>query len=286
MNLAIDTPALVLALAHVVIGMIVLVAAKLLKGVLSPYAMDQEMTARDNPAFGLAVAGYYLAVIAIYIGAMRPAPLDQGTAAALQELGLNVGWTLAGILALAASRYVMNATLISGGRCSDEVRARNVAAGAVECCVYLASGLILAGALHEQGGTAVTALVLFILSQAALILFGRLYQMWAGYSVSREICAGNVAAGVAFGLTLVALALLMFKATSGAFVDWTTNLAFFAFDAVAGFAMLMVLRWLTDLALVPDARIAEEIVRDRNINAGLLEGVVALSVGALILFVF
>jgi uncharacterized membrane protein YjfL (UPF0719 family) len=286
MNLAIDTPALGLALAHVVLGMIVLVAAKLLKGVLSPYKTDEELTAKDNPAFGLTVAGYYIAVTAIYIGAMRPAPVDQGTAVALQELGLNFGWTIAGVLALSASRFVMNAGLITGGRCSDEVRARNVAAGAVECCVYIASGLILAGALHGQGGTAVTALVLFIVSQAALILAGRLYQMWAGYSVSREICSGNLAAGTAFGLTLVALSLLMFKAASGPFIDWATTLSFFAFDAVAGFAMLMVLRWLTDLALMPNARIDEEIVRDRNVNAGLLEGAVALSAGALILFVF
>jgi hypothetical protein len=48
----------------------------------------------------------------------------------------------------------------------------------------------------------------------------------------------------------------------------------------------MVLRWLTDMALLPNARIADEIVRDRNVNAGLIEGAVALSVGALILFVF
>ena len=286
MNLAIDTTALVLALAHVVLGLVVLVVAKLLKGVLSPYKTDEELTAKDNPAFGLAVAGYYLAVVAIYIGAARPAPVDMGTAVALQALGLNFAWAVAGIVALAISRSVMNVALISGGRCSDEIRARNVAAGIVECCVYIASGLVLAGALHEPGGSALTALVFFVVSQVALLLFGRLYQMGAGYGISKEICSGNLAAGTAFGLTLVALSLLMLKATSGEFVDWATNLSFFAFDAVVGFILLMVLRWLTDLALMPNARIAEEIVRDRNVNAGLIEGAVALGVGALILFVF
>lgn len=286
MNLAIDTAALTLAFAHVVLGLVVLVVAKLLKGVLSPYKTDEELTAKDNPAFGLAVSGYYIAVIALYIGAARPAPVDMGTAVALQVLGLNFVWAVAGIVALAVSRTIMDAALVSGARCSDEVRARNVSAGAVECCVYIASGLVLAGALHEPGGSALTVLVFFILSQLALLLFGRLYQMWAGYGISREICSGNLAAGTAFGLTLVALSLLMLKATSGEFLDWATNLSFFAFDAVVGFILLMILRWLTDLALMPNAKIAEEIVRDRNVNAGLLEGAVALSVGALILFVF
>lgn len=286
MNPGIDSAALVLALSHVVLGLIVLVVAKLLKGALSPYKTDEELTAKDNPAFGFVVAGYYLAVIAIYIGAVRPAPVDLGTAVALQALGANFVWALGGTIALALSRTVMNVALISGARCSDEVRARNVGAGIVECCVYIASGLVLAGALRQQGATVVTAVVFFLLSQIALLLFGRLYQMWAGYAISREICGGNAAAGAAFGLTLIALSLLMLKATSGEFVDWATNLSFFAFDAIVGFILLMVLRWLTDLALMPNARIADEIVRDRNVNAGLLEGAVALAVGALILFVF
>jgi uncharacterized membrane protein YjfL (UPF0719 family) len=119
-----------------------------------------------------------------------------------------------------------------------------------------------------------------------LLLFGRLYQRFAGYPIAGEICSGNLAAGAAFGLTLVALSLLMVKATSGEFLDWQTNLAFFVFDAVVGFVMLMALRWLTDLALLPDARISEEIVRDRNVNVGVVEGVIAVSVALLILFVF
>jgi hypothetical protein len=40
------------------------------------------------------------------------------------------------------------------------------------------------------------------------------------------------------------------------------------------------------LALLPNARIAEEIVRDRNINVGLIEGVLAVGISAIILFVF
>jgi uncharacterized membrane protein YjfL (UPF0719 family) len=128
--------------------------------------------------------------------------------------------------------------------------------------------------------------VFFLLSQVVLVLFGRLYQKLAGYPIAREICSGNLAAGSAFGLTLVALALLMFKATSGDFIDWQTNLTYFVFDAVVGFVMLMALRWLTDLALLPNARIADEIVRDRNVNVGVVEGVIAISVALLILFVF
>ena len=277
------------ALAQVVLGILVLAIARLAKGVLSPYRTDDEMTAKDNPAFGLAIAGYYLAAVAIYIGAARstPLPLDAGTAGLVQTLAVNLGWAIAGMVALAFSRWVMDTALVSGARCSDEiVRNRNLAAGAVECGVYVASGIVLAGASREPGGSLMTVLAFFLLSQVVLLLFGRLYQVWAGYGIAREIRSGNLAAGAAFGLTLIALSLLMLKATSGEFIDWRTNLAYFAFDAVIGFGLLMLLRWVTDLALLPNARIANEIVQDRNTNVGLLEGVIAVAVALLILFVF
>jgi uncharacterized membrane protein YjfL (UPF0719 family) len=278
-----------LALAHVVLGIVVLILAKLMKSVLSPYRMDEELTSHDNPAFGLALAGYYAAVVIVYIGVARAdvIPLDQGTRAALQSLGFTLAWAAGGMVALGFSRWLLDRTLVPQCCQSDEiVRNHNTAAGAVECCVYIASGVVLAGALREPGGSVWTALVFFLLSQCVLLVFGRVYQRVAGYGVSAEIRQGNLAAGVALGFLLIAIALLMLKATSGEFIDWGTNLAYFAFDATVGFGLLLALRWVVDAALLPNARIPEEITRDRNVNVGLLEGVLAAGVAAIILMVF
>jgi hypothetical protein len=49
---------------------------------------------------------------------------------------------------------------------------------------------------------------------------------------------------------------------------------------------LLGLRWLTDLALLPAARISEEIVRDRNVNVGLVEGSLAIGAASIIFFLF
>jgi uncharacterized membrane protein YjfL (UPF0719 family) len=289
MNFDIDLAPLLLSLTRVVLGVVVLMLARLIKGLVSPYRMDEELTANDNPAFGLAIAGYYLAVVAVFIGAVQAqsVSLDQGTVGALRGLALDLAFATGGILALAASRSVMDRALVAKACISDQiVRHRNVAAGAVEAGVYLASGLVLFGALREPGGSLITTAVFFFLSQIVLILFGRMYQRIAGYDVAREIESGNLAAGVAFAFTLIALALLMVKATSGAFIDWSSNLTYFAFDSLVGFVLLIALRWITDLALLPNARIADEIVRDRNVNVGLVEGVLAAGLAALILFVF
>lgn len=289
MNLQLDLAPILLALTQVVLGVLMLIVARLIKNLLSPYRMDQELTANDNPAFGLPIAGYYAAVVCVYVGAVRanPVPLDAGSGGALLALGLDFAWATGGILALTISRWVMDRALVTRVRVSDEIiRNRNIAAGAVEAGVYIASGLVLSGAIREPGGSVLTACVFFVLSQVVLIVLGRLYQRLAGYGVAKEIETANLAAGAAFSLTLIALALLMLKATSGDFVGWGSNLTFFAFDAGTGFVLLVALRWLTDLALLPGTRISEEIVRDRNVNVGLVEGVLAVGVAGIILFVF
>jgi uncharacterized membrane protein YjfL (UPF0719 family) len=278
-----------LALAHVVLGIIVLIVAKLLKAWLSPYRIDEELTSRDNPAFGLALAGYYLASVIVFIGVVRAdtPPLESGTWAALAALGLDSAWALGGLVALAFSRRLMDRLLVVRSSQSEEIIGkRNLAAGMVECAVYVSAGVVLSGTLREPGGTVFTALVFFLLSQTVLLVCGHVYQRVAGYAVAREIQSGNLAAAVAFGLTLVAIALLMLKATSGEFINWGVNLSYFAFDTIVGFGLLLVLRWLVDAALLPKARIAEEIARDRNVNVGLVEGVLASGVAAIILMLF
>lgn len=289
MPISFDPIPLLLAFMHVALGVVVLILAKLCKDLLSPYPSDVELTSKDNPAFGLALAGYYGGVVAVFLGATQAEglPSGAGSLAVARALGVDLAWAIAAIIALNLTRWLMDRALISKCRNSDEiVNSRNLAAGAVEGCAFIATGLVLAGAISATGGTIVTAIVFFVLSQLTLVILGRAYERFAGYDVGGEVRKGNFAAGVPFGLTLIALSLLMLKATSGDFVSWSASLGFFAFDAIAGFLLLMLLRWVTDLALLPHAKIDEEVVRDHNVNAGLIEGVLAVGIAAIILFLF
>jgi uncharacterized membrane protein YjfL (UPF0719 family) len=287
--LQMEYPAVALAVGQIVLGILVLILAKFALRWLSPYSADREMTSLDNPAFGLAVSGYFAGTVIVYLSAAgaAPLPLDDGAKAVFLTMGVNLSWSLAGIVVLNGSRWLMDRLLVTGVRNDREIAEhRNVAAGALECGAYLASAALLAGAIRQPGGTPWTAAVILLLGQFALILTGRLYQKWTGYDVAEQVRSGNLAAGVAFGMTLGALSLLMLKAISGEFTSWSLSLSYFAFDVVAGMILLLVLRWMANFALLPQARISEEIVRDRNINAGLIEGVLAVGIAAMILILF
>jgi len=284
-----DYAPLALAFVQVALGIAVLIIAKLSLGWLSPYSTNQELTARDNPAFGLAIAGYYVGTVIVYLGATAslPLPLEDGAKAVLLALAGDAGWSLAGVIALNVSRWLMDRFLIIGIRNDREItERRNLAAGALECGAYIAAGVVLAGAIRQPGGTLWNATALFLLGQCVLILMGHVYQRWIGYDVAAAIRSSNLAGGLAFAMTLVALAILMLKAISGEFISWVANLSFFAVDAIAGLILLMFLRWITDLALLPHSRPADEIVRDRNVNVGLIEGTLAIGIATIILFLF
>ena len=120
----------------------------------------------------------------------------------------------------------------------------------------------------------------FFVAQAAFLIFGRLYQKVSEFDLHEEIERDNAAAGVAFGLNMVAIGLLM--------ADYLA-----AYNSIFGlivwlpisFFFLLVGRYLADRFLLPGSKLDEEISRDRNWGAALIEGglaiIIALLVGSL-----
>src|SRR6202142_3777000 len=140
--------ALALSFGQLVLGVVVLILAKVALGWLSPYSTDQEMTSRDNPAFGLAIAGYFAGTAIIYLSSagFAPLPLDEGASAVFAAMGENLAWALAGVVALNGSRWLTDRLLVSHVRNDREITEhRNLAAGALECGAYIAAAVVLAG---------------------------------------------------------------------------------------------------------------------------------------------
>jgi len=190
-----------------------------------------------------------------------------------------------GIVLRNVGRVILDRAVLTGYSTVKEIiDDRNAGMGAVEMGSYLATALTVAGAVHGAGGGPVTALAFFALGQVVLLLFARFYQLITRYDIHREIEADNVAAGVAYGLSLVAIGIILLKATGGAFVGWQENLWTFAWEAGLGFLLLMVLRWITDWIFLPGTTIAHEIAKDRNLNAAWIEGAVAMGMASVIFF--
>jgi uncharacterized membrane protein YjfL (UPF0719 family) len=274
-------------LAYAVLGLIVVFIAKLVRGVVTRVRLDVEMTEKDNPAVGVAVTGHLAAVVAIFIGAsIGPDPITEPT---LAEIGMSMlevlAWSLGGIVCLHIGEIVLDRVVLRDFSLKNElVEDRNVGSGAVVFGGCVATGLVVAGAVNGEGGGVDTALAFFAAGQLALILFCTLYKMTAGYKLHAEIESDNVAAGVAFGLSMVALGVLLLRATAGDFTGWADNFLNFAYYAVGGTILLVILRRVVDIVLLPGASLAKEIAQDRNVTAAWVEGMAAISLATILFF--
>lgn len=266
--------------AMLVLFMVLFVIAKLIKNQLTPYDLQQELTGKNNVAVAAAMAGYYLAFAIIFCGAyLGP------SAGLVPDLLAVTGYTLLGLLLLNLARTINDRLILHRFSLTRAIRdEHNVAAGTLLGCNYIASALVVAGAIHGEGGDVLTALVFFALGQLALVGFSLVYELLTPYSIHVQLAEGNLGAAFGFGGSLIAIGLLIMGGVSGDFVGWVHNLSWLGIELVAIFVYLILVRLFFDKVLLFKADLNAEIARDKNTGAGLLEMASALGFSTLLLF--
>jgi len=166
---------------------------------------------------------------------------------------------------------------------------QNSAVAVIMAATYIGSGLIVAGGIRGSLDM-VSALLSFAIGQVAFVAFGLLYQLLTKYDDEEEISKNkNLAAGIAFAGNLLAYGMILMRGLriddavveTWSLEDRTLNALYYA---LAGCVLLIAARVITDRAFLPGGKVSEEIVRDRNLNAGYMEAALALSVGAVLVF--
>ena len=184
---------------------------------------------------------------------------------------------------LLASAWINRKFLLNRFEVHKElIEDRSVGTGAVLAGTYIGTAFIVSASISGSTGGGFTieildTLVYFVIGQLGFVVLGAIYQRTCGYDVHDEIERDNEAAGVAFGATLVALAILI----SGQ-IRRDDSLVALAVWIPISLLVLLGSRWLVDLIILPDARIHEEIARDRNWGVALIEGATAIGVALLL----
>jgi uncharacterized membrane protein YjfL (UPF0719 family) len=266
---------------YILLYVLIFFFAKWLKGMFSSYRLDEQLTEYDNNAVSVSVAGYFIGITAIFIGAFS------GPSVGLWEDYASVtGYALAGILLLNFTRLLNDRLILYQFSVDKEIiRDQNVGTGVIEAAIYIATGLIIGGSVHGEGGGALAALVFFLIGQLCLILFGLIYARMSPYSIHDEVEKDNVAAGLGFAGGLIAIGIIVMNAVSGAFNSWQSDLTGLGLDILVIFVYLIVVRLIFDKFVLRNSNLNTEIVEDQNLGAGLLEMIVAVCFSVVLLFV-
>lgn len=233
------------------------------------YSVREELVEKDNAALGVAMAGYYFGLI-MAIGGTLSGP-SQGLENDLIDIGI---YGLLAIILLNLSRLVNDGLILHGFKIRDEViDDQNAGTGVVVAASYIATGLVIFGAVSGEIGGIVTTVIFWALGQAALVLAGLMYEWITPYSIHDEIEKDNVAAGVAFAGALIGIGVIVFHASAGDFISWTINLQDFAIEVVAGLILLPIVRFISDVILLPGQKLTDEIANQEhpNLAAGFIE---------------
>ena len=288
-------------LIYVGMGIVILALGKLAQDLLTPYKINNQLSNKDNHALALSIAGYYLGIVATFVGALyQPLTVvEDNVYTFTSEFGWDVLevflYSVGGIIALNVARILVDKLVLYKFETEKEIiEDQNTGTGAVEMGVYVGVGLIIAASIAGTGSdastgisvadSAIRSVVFFGLGLVALGLYVLFYQATTRFDIHSEIEKDNVAVGVALAGNLIAMGIVVFKAVFGEFVSWQDSLIGFATFAIAGFVLLFIIRVLVDRILLPSTRVSDELVKDRNVGVAYIESAVVISAGLILYF--
>ena len=270
-------------LSFILVYMALFLVSGWIKDILTPsYKINHELTQKNNLAVCLMMCGYYFAVTAIFIGS-----LFGPSNGALEDI-INIStYSLAGIILLNCSR-IINDKLILRQFCnmSEMIEKHNISVASVQFGSYVATGLIAGASVLGEDGGMLTFMAFFILGQLSLVLFSMIYQVFLGYNLYEELGKNNIAAGISFGATLVALGIIIINGIIGNFISWQESLIGFALTNLVAFIFLPIARLFMDKLIIPGASLFREIKEDQNIGVSLLEGIVVICFSLILNIIF
>lgn len=276
--------------AYLVTVLVIFIIAKLLYDLFTPYKLNEQLTDVDNKAVAVSFSGYLVGIGIVLYGVIT-SPVAGGEEIAsstdlYKDLFDTVIWSAIGILLLNVARIVNDSVLLNKfDNVKELVEDKNVGTGAVEWGSYIGSALIIQSVIYgESAGfwnDVIATVFYFALGQFGFIIFGWLYQKFSRFDLHAEIEKDNISAGVAYGASLTAIAILL----SGYIMRYDSLIGFVVWFILSVF-FLVVSRYIVDKFIIPGSLLDEEISKDQNWGAALIEGGMAIVIALLLVPAF
>lgn len=286
METFIDNPNLALvidAVYYIAIAFLLFFIGKVFYGWFHPSInVKEELVKKDNLAFSISTIGYFTGLL-FAIGSAIVGP----SYGLLDDLLIIAVYGLLSILLLNLASKVNDHIILRKFNVEKEIITdRNPGTGVVEAANYIASGLIILGAVTGEVRNffedmmygyllsgVITAVSFWAVGQAILLLTTLFYDAIVPYRMHEHIEKDNIAVGIGFAGAMVAMANIIRIGVGGDFIGWDANFYRLVIDVMIGFALLPVVRFLTDKVLLPGEKLTDEIVnQDKpNIGAAMVE---------------
>ena len=268
---------------YLIASLIVLYVGKIVFQKTISYDLNNQLTEVDNKAVALVFSGYFFGLIWVLLGVFQS---DEVHSNLYLDVLNTIVWGIIGIFLLNISRMINDKMVLTTFSTHKElIEDKNAGTGAVQFGSIVATSLIIHSVLAGDPVdwiTDITAMVIyFAAGQIAFILYSMVYKKLTTYDIHSEIEQDNEAAGIVFGTNLIAIGIL----TSG-YIKGHESLIGLALWIFVCIIVLSANRFLVDKFILPGSKLDDEVVRDRNWGAALIEGLGSIGIALLMVKLF
>ncbi|MBQ4646640.1 MAG: DUF350 domain-containing protein [Candidatus Gastranaerophilales bacterium] len=276
-----------ISLIYLITSCLILIIGKWLYLKFLKYDMYKEIRS-ENPMGIIPYCGFLLGNCAILAGAF----IGPDTQKAFWcEYGYYIFYAFLGIFLMLFSGFIVEkAILHKFNNVLEITRDRNLGTAAVYFGIYLACGLIISacvygetlnpnGKLYEL----IATLSYYFLGMIFLIIFAKIHNKLTPYSLLKEIENDNASVGISLAGHIIAIGIILMKASIGDMGEIAQNIRTYAVDLCAILLLLPFVRIILDRIISKNINIAREI-KNNNIAAGLGEAFVIVCFAILIFF--
>jgi uncharacterized membrane protein YjfL (UPF0719 family) len=264
------------------------VSLKYIKGWVSNLHANDEITERDNFAFGISFAAGLAALAIVLTGVSSGA-----FAVSLQQEALQMlGYGALAIVLIKLGHFFQDKVALRKVSLHEEIVKGNVTAAIIDfghvvsVAIVIRSALLWVATDGWHGLPIVIAafiigsVVLLLVSQYRVQLFKRTNKN--GDCLQQAIVDGNLAVGIRYAGFLVGSALAITAATGVAPYaadNINASLLYWAISAVASLVTFIILHLVTIKVILSGCDISDEVNRQKNVGVATISAAVSFAVG-------
>ena len=254
------------SLIYLVVSCVMLFLSKFAFDKFALFKPEKEVCNSNYTAI-IAFSGYMIGVACILVGAFVGPSANSFKA----DLLMYIAYALAGIVLMTVSGFTTRKIMLNRfDNAKELLQDKNIGTAAVYFGFYIASGLIIAACVNGEFGGILSSIFYYFLSVCFMFIFLRIYDWTTPYSVHKELENDNHAVGIALAGNIIAIGIILMKATLGDVEGWKNSLLTYFVDLSAIILLLPAVRFVLGNFIIKSISLAKEIKKN-NVAAGLVE---------------
>ena len=264
------------------------VSLKFIKGWVSNLHANDEITEKDNFAFGLSFAGGLAGLAIVLTGVTSGAFADS----LLQEATQMAGYGLIGIALIKLGHFFQDKVALQKVNLHDEIIKGNITAALIDFGHVISVAIVIRSALIwvlTEGWYGLPIVIAaFVIGNVCMLLISQyrvqLYKRTNrnGDCLQQAILDNNIAVGIRYAGFLIGSALALTAATGIAPYladNINSSLLYWTLSALASLVVFIILHLVMIKVILAGKDISDEVNRQKNIGVATISAAISFAVG-------